>query len=1022
MSSIEQQELNYSRYTKNHWNDNGGGNADITVTQFECLHTAFERQVVLSPDKVAVVFDDKHLTYKELDKSACNLALVLCEVLREKDVFVGVYLDRSIEMLIAMLAILKSGKAFLCLDTSQPDARIKQLISDAKLSVLLTKRLSLSENRFERRLKIININDMTETELLPKVNPQAKLNSPAKPNSLAYMVYTSGSTGLPKGVLIRHDGAYNHIVATLKYMGVEGEVNFLQSAPVSSDIAIWQFFAPILSGGKTVILKDQLDIKNFISTVVSHKVHIIEVVPSVLQLLLDYAQEHKNTPFYDLKIIMVTGEAVNVGLLNRAITAFPGILLVNAYGPAEASDDVTLALFTKTLPPNVLSVPVGKPIGGLSVYVLDKQLQKCPPGIAGEICIGGIGVADGYWMQQSKTLESFIANPFPEPYGSKLYRTGDIGKWDSDGNLIFLGRVDNQVKIRGRRIELGEIESHISRLAQIKEVVVTVYNSDDSQQAQLVAHVTLREGYCTKQDQERLEAKIKRYARDKLPDYMVPGAVNVLNKMPLLESGKIDRQQLASLKRSYDKSTRVKAARNEFEAEIVKIWKDVLKLETVGIDQDFFELGGSSIISVKVLYRINRCFGTDMDLRAFFRSPTIEQLAQIIVNEKPHRQDDSVATELDYEITLDPEITPCDKTTLVSAASAQYVLLTGVTGFLGSHMLQSILKHTGATVLCLVRGRDQSTAEQKFKEAIQRHLISVSDHKNRVQLVRGDLGLPFLGLDENEFNALSDKVDVIYHSGALVNFFYTYSQLKPINVTGTEWLLRLACARKLKPVHYVSTISVISDQSQYEIEDLKVLPSPQLKESAYTHSKWMSEQLIVQAAERGVPITIHRPGQITWNSQTGAFNNADTFYHFIDTCLNMRKIPSIQHSENWIPVDALSDLLICETLNESGYGNAFHYLNPVRLSMKELFKCFEEGAYHLEYVSLESWQRALRLWVNENPGKEFLFELLGGLKDDTAPQAFDSLSLSRLNLKYPEINQEYFRAFSGLYSKRKDTI
>jgi amino acid adenylation domain-containing protein len=483
------------------------------------LHHLFEKQAEATPDQVAAVHANQSITYAQLNARANQIAHWLRRI--QANHFVAILEERGIDFLAAMLGILKAGGAFLPIDPSYPDDRVRYMVADSQIHTLITRSAFFdkiaSDDGYLRYLLCfddIEPKFFGKSGFLKDIEQEVTTNPNHlnEPTDIAYMLYTSGSTGLPKGTMVRHNGAVNHIYAEFDELAFHQNTAFLQSAPSSSDISVWQFLAPLLIGGRTVIVDFETvcDPVKLFKVIKSQQVTLIELVPVVMQGLLEYvaqlSPEERALP--DLEWAMVTGEAVSVALVNQWLQTYPNIKLVNAYGPTEAADDICQAVLDKPLPAEQLNVPIGKPLANLSLYVLDRHLQLLPIGVNGEICVSGIGVGAGYWCNEEKTRAAFVNNPYvDDTYGDTIYRTGDLGRWLPDGSLEFIGRLDHQVKIRGFRIELGEIEGVLSQYPAVRETVV-IDREDQPGDKRLVAYLVANmqdEGFQTQLNELQTE-------------------------------------------------------------------------------------------------------------------------------------------------------------------------------------------------------------------------------------------------------------------------------------------------------------------------------------------------------------------------------------------------------------------------------------------------------------------------------------------------------------------------------------
>ncbi|ELS00505.1 amino acid adenylation enzyme/thioester reductase family protein [Xenococcus sp. PCC 7305] len=476
------------------FNDNS---QDYPVTQ--TISQLFESQVAKTPNKIAVVDSEKKLTYQELNAQANQIARLLTSLGLQPEEFVSIWQERNANFAIAILGILKAGGVYVPIDSSYPPERIAYILANSESKIVLCDRFCRenSNHILENCPKLKHIVCLDDEDL---DSNQSRENIELALTGIdpAYMIYTSGSTGLPKGTIIRHGGAINHIYAEYDALDLNSDLTFLQSAPASSDISVWQFLAPILIGGRTVIINQETlcNPEQLFQVIQQNQITLVELVPVVLRSFIDYLSkldtESRKLP--SLQWMMVTGESVAVDLVNQWLKLYPNIAIVNAYGPSEASDDITQEIITQPLPENSNTVAIGKPLANLNLYILNSNQQLVPVGVPGEICVSGYGVGIGYWHNQEKTQTSFIANPFAETAKplpgverDLLYRTGDLGRWLDNGSIEYLGRIDNQVKIRGFRIELGEIETIIARHPLIQDAVVNAC-VDKNGEKRLVAY------------------------------------------------------------------------------------------------------------------------------------------------------------------------------------------------------------------------------------------------------------------------------------------------------------------------------------------------------------------------------------------------------------------------------------------------------------------------------------------------------------------------------------------------------
>jgi len=596
------------------------------------LQELFEHQVKKTPKKIAIVCGDGQLTYGEVNKKANQIAALLKALDIKTGDFVGVLEPRGTDFLVSILGVLKAGGAYVPIDPDYPTGRIHHMIEDSQVKVLISRTECVASSFPSSALQHVILLDgeLKDTPSLKfhgakAIAEQSERNRKAVCGATdrAYMIYTSGSTGAPKGAIIRHNGALNHIFAQFEAMSFHYGSVFLQSAPSSSDISVWQFLAPLLIGGRTVVadFATVCSAQSLFALIQNEQVTVIELVPAVLEALVDHMSHASDRNLEALEWAMVTGEAVSVDLVNRWFETCRNIPLVNAYGPTEAADDICQYILRAPLAPSTHNVPIGAPLGNLSLYVLDENLQLVPLGVSGEICVSGIGVGEGYWQNPEKTAESFVANPYvSDGKGDVLYRTGDQGRWLADGNLEFLGRDDEQVKIRGYRIELGEIESVLVQHPDVRQALAMVWEEPTGQK-RLVAYI-LSNGSL-----ELSQSTLRNFAGDFLPDHMVPTSCVFLDAFPLLPNGKVDKKSLPAPERI---EAGPQAPLSSSQSRILSIWKDVLDRDAIGVHSNFFELGGHSLLMSTLHSRIEKEFDVQFPLVTMWQYPTVGALAKFI--------------------------------------------------------------------------------------------------------------------------------------------------------------------------------------------------------------------------------------------------------------------------------------------------------------------------------------------------------------------------------------------------------
>lgn len=580
------------------------------------LHAFFEEQVLRNPLTVAVQQGERQLTYAELNQRANQLARYLQRMGVGSETTVGVCMERSLDMFVALLGIMKAGGVYVPLDPGYPVDRLTFMAEDAALKLTL---LHDSTADIASPLAAHSVNLIRDSELISH-EPESNLPLNNHPEDLVYIIYTSGSTGNPKGVGISHRAACNQLCWATRAFQLSAADRFLQKASVSFDSSIEEIFTPLLAGARIIAAKPhgEHDVEYLAELVADQGVTCIDLPPSLLQAFLDYPNAQV---WNSVRLVISGGEALKPELVKLFSTKFSGTLL-NTYGPTEATVQCAWA---EGLQPGG-SIPIGRPVANTRLYVLDENLEPVPVGAPGELFIAGVGLARGYIRRPELTAEKFVPDPFTASGGERLYRTGDLVKWRNDGQLDFIGRRDHQVKLRGYRIELGEIENAIEAHPQVKQAIVIV-REDQSGAQRLVAYVMkLAEGPILN------AAGLREYLKDRLPEYMMPAAWVEMKEFPLTPNGKIDRKALPEPGMQLVTGEYVRP-RNATEEILAGLWESVLKQDQVSVEANFFDLGGHSLLAMQLISRIRKAFSVDLPLRMLFESPTVAAMAQHIGRE-----------------------------------------------------------------------------------------------------------------------------------------------------------------------------------------------------------------------------------------------------------------------------------------------------------------------------------------------------------------------------------------------------
>lgn len=596
-------------------------NTDVDYPKHLCIHQLFEAQAKRTPDAIAVVFEDQQLTYCQLNGRANQLAHHLRKLNVGPETLVGIYMKRSLDMIVGILGILKAGGAYVPLDPTYPKERLAFMLEDAQVPVLLIWNC-LQEGLPEYGAHAVSLD--RDWEAIDRESEE-DLVTGVKADNPAYVIYTSGSTGAPKGVLGLHQGAVNRFNWMWKTYPFEPQEICCQKTSLSFMDSVWEIFGPLLQGIRTVIIPDEVvrEPHLLVQNLAAKHVTRIVLVPSLLRGMLDTCVDLQNR-LPNLRIWITSGEVLSKELAERFRESMPHSVLINLYGSSEVSADSTWYDTSKGEP--LACVPIGRPIDNTQIYLLDSNVQPVPIGVPGKLHVGGAGLARGYLNRPELTAEKFIQNPFIAR--ERLHKTGDLARYLPDGNIEFLGRIDHQVKMRGFRIELGEIEAVLCQHPGVREIVVDV-KEDVPGDKQLVAYVVSNEEHTP------LVSVLRNYLKEKLPEYMVPSAFVMLDALPLTPSGKVDRLALPDPGRVRpDFESTYVAPRTEIERTITAIWQGVLHVEKIGADDNFFDLGGHSLHLAQVHSKLRERFQRDLSMVEMFNYPTISSLAQYLSQEK----------------------------------------------------------------------------------------------------------------------------------------------------------------------------------------------------------------------------------------------------------------------------------------------------------------------------------------------------------------------------------------------------
>ncbi|MBN3573247.1 non-ribosomal peptide synthetase [Vibrio neptunius] len=920
-------------------------NVDLQRSEMT-LAQAFEQQVLLSPNKTAVVFQQESLTYSELNILSNKLAHELIQTYQGrygKPISAGsriaLYLDRGSEMLISILAVLKTSAAYVPISPEHPRDRVKYLIDDSGASMIVTDQTHCS---FIDAI-------CGETSLCPEVvlsercresGIEVNPTQHCATSDLAYIIYTSGTTGRPKGVAISHHSSMSRNL----YMAEKGKTQgdtYLFKTNYIFDVSVSDIFAHLLVGATLVVSPTDFNIFDLPNIIQAYGITACHLVPSQFSAL--YAA---NITLTGLKKLYFSGENLSNEHLSKL--DLQAINTINYYGPTETGE-VTLYHPRNGTDGNI----IGKPFPDHITYVVAKNGMLAPVNSVGELWISGPGVALGYINLPDLTHEKFAPNPFlslitnPNSLHERVYKTGDLVKRLSNGNLEYAGRADSQLKIRGQRVELSEIKQVLLDAPLIRDAVVIYQKSEPKHLAAYMVSQTGKEIDLT---------SIKTTLADRLPEFMHPNSYTQLDTLPLTINGKLDVSALP--KAVFEQRSTYAAPRNEQEQSICTIWQEVLNQGNIGIDDDFFAVGGNSLLVFQTIKTIQSRLGLTYTVRDFYTKKTIRALCENAF--KTQKLSWEQETKLDPKVALLPK----DKT----LTSQKHILLTGATGFVGKYLLIELLKNTDADVFCLLRGNDKVSALKRLIVGLEEYNLWDASFKPRIHIVLGDLSQTLLGIPPKQYNSLAATIGSVYHAAVFMHHLATFDTMKATNVTGTAEILRFCCTSRNKKLAAFSTVGIFTRTTQSVANENTPLDIQyHQNDEGYCSTKWISEGLILKAIARGLDCKIFRLGLIGGDQKHGKNEPTQWFSQLLRTC----RLSGVAFDDQYIDVSTLPvDYIARSSVSLMKQGDmeqrVFHLASPYELNLKDIICKYNNHTNNsIELISFQGFIKQLKVQLEQ---------------------------------------------------------
>lgn len=929
-------------------------------------------QADVRPDAIALEHGRWRMTYRELVTASQALASRLTEAGVRPDTAVAVKVPRGLDAIVSSLGILFAGAGYLPIDPTGPATRNASILQDARPAVMVvSERPSPDADPTAPGVLVVEQLGPRDTSARdsaedtdPRVTPaapgassaqEARDAAPSAEARLAYVIYTSGSTGQPNGVQITH-GALAHFVAgaTQRYrVGPEDRV--LQFAPLHFDASVEEIFVTLCAGGRLVLRTDEMlqSVPRLMEACAEAGITLLDL-PTAFWHELAYSLSTGAARLPDaLRTVIIGGEAALPERIARwRDVAGDRVHLLNTYGPTEATVVATVAeLAGPEALPSGDEVPIGRPLPGVVAAVVTPQGRLAAPGKEGELCLMGGALARGYLGRPELDAARFTRLDAVEG-APRAYRTGDKVRVRDDGQLVFVGRVDDEFKISGHRIDPGEVETVLLKYPGIREAAV-VGQVLPGGSRRLCAHLVASPA--------PTPAELRKHLLTALPAPMVPGAFAFAERLPRTSTGKIDRKALQGALPP-DESAALLASATPMERTVLEVWEQVLGRAATSLQDDFFELGGQSLQSIQVANRLGIAVGRDVPVATVFKHPTVSGLAQAL---EGGGAGGAEAGGLTPAMLADAELGEDIVPSTTGEAWARelprrgqgfrQVLLTGATGFVGAHLLHQLLTRTDARVICPVRARDEAQAMERLRSALDGQRLPTAGLEARVLALPADLSQPLLGLDAARFRGLAAECDAVIHNAAVVSVVREYGSLQGVNVRGTRELLKLAAAVRPKPFHYVSTLAVAPQANlSPDVPEAFVPAHPGLRDG-YQQSKWIAERLVQQASERGLPATVYRLGRVVGAPDTALVNTQDLVWRIVLAGLPVRALPLLDVGEVWTPVDFVARAIV-QLARDSHPGAVFNVTPAAEVRLSELFGWVRDYGYPLDLCPVPEWR------------------------------------------------------------------
>ncbi len=974
----------------------------------------FKEQVEKTPDMIALVFKEKSMTYKELNEKSNRIA----HFLKQKDIckndVVGIMMDKSIDMMCTIIACLKLGISYIPIETNYPLERVNIILSDCKAKFLIT------ENGFENNLEYDIVKLVDDTSLVEFSSEDILINQDV--NNIVYIMYTSGTTGTPKGVAINNFNIVS-LVKNTNYIKFMPGDRMSQTGSIMFDASTFEYWGALLNGlplyliDKNTML-NPFELEKYIK---NNKITIMFITSALFNQLV----EHNASMFENVRVILTGGEVLSVKHMNKLLKACPNIELFNVYGPTETT---TFATFYKIDNFFEKNIPIGRPLSNKMCYILDKKNRLLPIGIEGELAIGGDGVSSiGYIKREDLNNTRFIFDKFRKT--GKLYKTGDISYMDEYGNINFVGRIDNQIKIRGFRIELDEIKAQILNNNKIKDCYTFIIDKDGEK--------NIAAAYTT--NDTLVIEDLKEYLNSKLPYYMVPKYFIELDKLPLNKNGKVDSKKVKEFLESKYINSDNKINEDIYSGvylELYNLFSEVLNKKNIKMNDNFFEIGGDSILAIKL---ITIAISKDISVTYadLYKNPSIKKLGDMLMRKSSYISISDGIEKMDY--TNINELLSKNKynNEEITTSDLGNVLLVGATGFLGAHILDEFMKNEKGCIYCIIRKKENMDISKRLKERLNFFFGNKYDNEfeKRIFVIEGNIENEYIVNDKETFRKITKEVNTVINAAANVKHFGDEEKFKKINVIGVENLVNFCVENNKKFIH-TSTLSVsgnILETGQIYQENIPKgtiydetnLYIGQNLDNIYAYTKFLGEKVVLDAIyNKGLDAKIMRMGNLTGRMLDGKFQpnvSENAFANRLKTFIELSVLPDniLKFYLEFTPIDYAAKAVILLSKVSNDY-NVYHLFNHKHTQMSEVDRIFKSIGINLRHITKNEMTKLINKYSNSDDGYEkikgIILDINKNKEVDYNPNIkvlsdFTIEILEKLKFEWPEVKDEYIKKY-----------